>query len=68
MLCVAYAWCEKSGLFVEVVLNPRKGGFFGKQETPIDYMEGRVLQVKDSFLKQFSKSLTGLPKKADITK
>lgn len=53
---------------MEIVLNPKKGGFFGKQETPIDYFEGRVIHVSESFLKAFGKSLSGLPKKSDIIK
>ena len=29
-LFLAYAWCEKTSYFLEIVFNPKKG-FFGKQ-------------------------------------
>lgn len=37
LLILAFAWCQKNGLFVEIIFNPNKTTFFGKQETPIDY-------------------------------
>jgi hypothetical protein len=54
----AYYWIKSEGLFLELVFNPTKKGFFsvGKQSQPIDYFEGTLYHVKpdsiDTLLKK----------------
>ena len=65
--CKNFAYDTHNDLFAEIIFGPKKSGFFGKSNGPLDYVSGQIHQVKPGFWSHFLKhNKKAFPSKDEI--